>query len=96
MTKFVHIRQHDVFTGTVMPTGGITVAYNFDPETRVATYLDARCANHDHYNKKIGRKVTEGRLAKYGGTKVEVPEGLSVADRVVRHLLENKYGVEGL
>lgn len=91
MTKFVHIR-HYTWDGKVYAKGGHTIAYNFDPETRQAVYTEAKCNDRDHYNKKIGRAITGGRLAKHGGTQVQVPEDQRVADFIVRHLATTKYG----
>lgn len=91
MTKFVHVRNFE-WDGRLSPRGGVTIAYNFDPETRQASYYSAKCNDKDHYNKKIGRRITAGRLSKYGGTTLQVPEGQKVADFVTRHLMREKYG----
>lgn len=81
MTKFIHMR-------TPHPQGGFTIAYTFDPERRVAKFYAAKCADHEHYNKKIGRQVSEGRLIKKGyGEEITIPEGSSVVSTIVRHFV---------
>lgn len=82
MTKFIHLRKGTLF-GELSPKGGATIAYDFDPETRVVAFVAAQCSRDAHYNKKVGRAVSGGRLRKYGGEKLNVPEGSSVADTVL-------------
>lgn len=86
MTKFIHIRRSSLL-GELSPMGGLTVAYDFDPEARVVAFTTAKCNDREHYNKKVGRAVTEGRLSKYGGEKLNVPEGEHVTDIVLTHIL---------
>jgi len=83
MTKFVHVRNY-TWDGAVHPTGGHTIAYEYNPDTRVAAYAVAHCSPKDHYNKKIGRAVSSGRLGKSAAT-CNVPEGAHVADAITRH-----------
>lgn len=88
MTKFIHIRYTSLLDASPEPHGGLTIAYNFDPERRVAKFYIAKCNDHEHYNKKIGRQVAEGRLVKKGyGEEITIPEGQSVAATIVQYHL---------
>lgn len=84
MIKFIHIRR-GIGAG-LQEKGGITVAYDFDPGTRVATFAVAKCSLKDNYCKAIGRAVSTGRLLHRAGNSVRVPEGHSIARTVVASL----------
>ena len=64
--KFIHCRYKNA-DGSVMPTGGLTIAYNLNNEYKVVGWAAAKCHIKDHYNKHVGRAKAEGRLlsAKY-------------------------------
>lgn len=68
-----HERLYDDVTGKyrggekdvmVSPTGGVTYAELTDPNTGHVATAEARCNNHDHYNRKIGVKIALGRAWK--------------------------------
>jgi hypothetical protein len=65
---FIHIRdtsrvQRFWDTGeAISPTGGATIAVAYNPDIEAHAYAVALCSPKDNYNKKIGRKVAEGRL----------------------------------
>ena len=80
-TKFIHIRARRI-NGSVLEKGGITVAYDFDPYTRIARFAVAHCSKRDNYCKRIGRDVAQGRLL-FGNQQAVVPEGSSIAATIV-------------
>ena len=69
MPKFVHIRKIDEF-GTLLPTGGLTVAYSLVPWVGDNEYdivfNVAMCSVKDLYCHKTGREVAVERLNKTG------------------------------
>lgn len=55
--EFLHLRDK------TQCKGGITVAFEYDPETKSVTrYALSRCSDNDNYNKSIGRAISGGRL----------------------------------
>lgn len=70
---FVHIRRYakNKFGFTdVAHTGGWTIAARMvisEPVDKIV-YTVARCSDKDHFNRKIGRKIAEGRLLKRTGS----------------------------
>ena len=84
-TKFIHIRARRA-NGSVLEKGGTTVAYDFNPETRIAHFAVAYCSKRDNYCKRIGRDVASGRLKWPPADKVHIPEGQSVASTIVEAL----------
>lgn len=66
MPKFIHVRNFVEIEGTPFlmpnPCGGTTIAYSHDPSSGVVAYAYSRCHNKDHYNKKLGRAKSAGRL----------------------------------
>jgi hypothetical protein len=59
--KFVHCRNRDAL-GSIMPNGGLTIAFVTDADFKVVGYAAARCAPIDMFNKQIGRMKSSGRL----------------------------------
>ena len=59
--KFVHCRNKKN-DGSVMPNGGLTIAYVLNGAFKVVGFAAARCNPKDHYNKHIGRMKAAGRL----------------------------------
>jgi hypothetical protein len=92
--KFIHLRRRDPLWGFLEPTGGITVAYDIEPDGRVR-YVHAQCSNKDHYNKRIGRMVSTGRLANNGWTDQRgirhdaltfmKVEGVNIVEQILKH-----------
>lgn len=82
--KFIHIRP--VKFGKVTEAaekGGTTIAYDFDPVTRIALYSVAHCSKKDNYCKRIGRDVATGRLIQGNKHPVHVPEGSTVVSAII-------------
>ena len=57
--KYYHIRPQS-------GTGGTTIAYYLDHETKTVYYNVARCGPYDNFCYRIGRKIAAGRLDKHG------------------------------
>lgn len=70
--KYVHCRNTNK-DGSVMPHGGLTIAYVMNDAFKVVGFASAKCNVKDNYNKHVGRMKSAGRLlsAKYY---VDVPE----------------------
>lgn len=73
--KFVHLRQQeawvDIADGSVTyhpaPNGGVTIAYVMgadEGQTWQIDFATAQCSPRDNYNKKVGRAIARGRLAR--------------------------------
>lgn len=60
---FRHNRIKDV-GGQLSPLGGSTYAYIKDAQGKLLFGMFAFCSGKDHYNRKIGREVSFGRLCK--------------------------------
>jgi len=60
--RYIHLRERDIF-GCLRPTGGVTVAYDV-ADNGTVTYTHSECSWKDHYCKRIGRSVSQGRLEK--------------------------------
>lgn len=83
--KYIHLRRRDPFFGHLEPTGGITVAYDISPDNKVS-YAFSQCSNKDHYNRKIGRAVSSGRLENDIRTRVfDKVEGVNVVEQILKH-----------
>ena len=63
-TKYLHLRALDpvAATITVLPKGGMTVAYVVDDNKMVSGFAMAKCHSNDTYNKYFGRVKSTGRL----------------------------------
>ena len=63
-TKYLHLRKIDPVapTITVLPNGGMTVAYIVDDNKMVSGFAMAKCHSNDTYNKYYGRVKSTGRL----------------------------------
>ena len=89
-TKFIHIRSYRVngplLEHVINERGGTTIAYDFNPETRMASFAVAHCSKKDNYCKAIGRAIAGGRLKSVIYRFVHVPEGESVAQTIVDNL----------
>ncbi len=59
--KFIHCRNVSK-NGSVIPHGGLTVAYVLNESFKVVGWAAAKCSNLDVYNKTIGRMKAQGRL----------------------------------
>ena len=89
---FIHIRNHtyrqefgDWFPDGYAPTGGATIAVVYNPDLEVHIYAVALCNPKDNYNKKIGRKIAEGRLRTHPFV-LEFCETMSQAEEELRML----------
>ena len=63
--RFIHLRKYSDTQdrwGDVLPKGGLTIGYTIDDE--VVKYSVARCNDKDHFNKRVGRMICEGRMEK--------------------------------
>ena len=60
--KFIHCRNVSK-NGSVIPHGGLTVAYVLNESFKVVGWAAAKCSNKDVYNKQVGRMKSEGRLS---------------------------------
>lgn len=65
MCKFIHVRNKD--GDTILPNGGVTVAfdvqYGDDGSTTVFAAI-ARASLRDNFSRRLGRTIAAGRLAK--------------------------------
>lgn len=65
MCKFIHVRNK--IGDTILPTGGVTVAfdvkYEDDGSTTVLAAI-ARASLRDNFSRRLGRTIAAGRLAK--------------------------------
>ena len=77
--RFVHIRKHDIFD--LKPTGGITLAYELHGDRVV--FSASKCSDKDHYNKKIGRAVTTGRMEAGNYSAFKYDPTVNLASQVV-------------
>ena len=60
MNKFIHVREEK--DDRPLPTGGVTVDFDLNRDTNEVNYAYSRCHPNDHYNKKLGRAKSEGKL----------------------------------
>jgi len=60
-TKYIHCRNFKK-DGTMIPQGGMTVAYTLDDKFKVVGMAVAKCHSKDMYNKQVGRMKASGRL----------------------------------
>lgn len=58
--KFIHCRV--VRDGKIQPKGGLTIAYVLNDTFKVVGYAAAKCHERDHYNKRVARAKSAGRL----------------------------------
>jgi hypothetical protein len=58
--KYIHLRHQ--YDGLIMPTGGMTIAYDIDQDR--VFYAVARCSVKDNFCRRIGRTVASGRWDK--------------------------------
>lgn len=58
--KYIHLRPR--YDGFLMPTGGVTIAYDVDGDH--AFYAVARCSVKDNFCKRTGRAIASGRWHK--------------------------------
>lgn len=59
--KYIHCRNVDG-DGSVMPHGGLTIAYTLNPAFKVVGWAAAKCNIKDTYNKHVGRAKSAGRM----------------------------------
>lgn len=82
MVKYIHLRVYDEAHGGPLSKGGITFAYDIQGDQ--IRYTMSKCNDKDHYNKKIGRAIASGRLAKgIGVTVLLAKEGHTATERVL-------------
>jgi len=64
MTNFIHMRYTTEVNGEpeIDGRGGLTIAYQLDPESSSLRIGYAKCSRVDLYNKRRGRDIAEGRL----------------------------------
>jgi len=82
--NYLHIR-HYTPEGKMDPRGGFTVAFERNPvDSTMLHFAMAKCSKKDVYNKKRGRQVAEGRLAKRRHLMtVMIPEGKRPVEALV-------------
>lgn len=87
--RFIHVRAYEhALSLDPHPCGGITIAYDINGDT--ISYATARCADKEHYNKKIGRMVAGGRLAAERGiVKLLVEQGRTATNTIVSHFADH-------
>lgn len=63
--KYYHLRltYYENSNKTIDPKGGTTVAIMELEDKKIVTI--AKCSNKDNFSKKLGRKITSGRMAKH-------------------------------
>lgn len=89
--RYIHLRYYDEPHEAPHPKGGFTIA--FDASSEAVTYVVAKCADADHYNKSIGRAITEGRFAKGKGLVHFERNALApLISQVVEHAVKNLRG----
>jgi hypothetical protein len=92
MIKFAHFRNlQDTWGGQeVSIKGGYTACYEevqTSETARTLAFTLAKCNNHENFNKKIGRAVSEGRLkAGKGVQTLQLEEGQSAYDAILETL----------
>lgn len=59
--KYIHCRNINQ-DGSVMPHGGLTIAYVLNKSFKVVGWAAAKCCNKDNFNKHVGRMKAAGRL----------------------------------
>lgn len=58
--RYIHLRNR--YDGYLMPTGGMTIAYDVDGDR--VFYAVAQCSVKDNFSRRIGRRVASGRWHK--------------------------------
>jgi hypothetical protein len=64
--RFIHLRKYAQkfrLCDEILPKGGTTIGYVIDGEN--VKYSISRCNDKDHFNKRIGRLICEGRMKKH-------------------------------
>lgn len=64
---YMHFRHYN-YEGDLQPKGGLTLAYQLiyeNEEIAGIAYALALCNSKDHYNKRIGKLISGGRIAKF-------------------------------
>jgi hypothetical protein len=93
-TRYIHLRRRHPFFGHLESTGGVTVAYDVDPDGTVR-YAWSQCHMKEHYFKKRGRGISSSRLSKgewteRGGKHYTVRtfqrvEGVNIVEQILTH-----------
>lgn len=96
-TKYIHLRGHYLSEGEVPdPCGGATIAFRQIEEiedVKQIEYYIAKCYYKDHFNKKLGRLISGGRLNK-GQGKILNNKDVKDNKSIVKALIEEFYQSE--
>jgi|ERR1700676_4411078 len=92
--KFIHLRRRDPFFGHLEPKGGVTVAYDVDPNGTIR-YAWTKCRDNEHYCKKDGRDEASKRLVRgvwtdkkkkrYDVKTFPKVEGINLVEQILNH-----------
>jgi len=92
--KYIHLRAYNP---NLLPKGGATIAYSTMPardewqkEVVKVMFTMAKCAPRDHFCKKLGRIIANGRADKGVISVIELPAGLPRYE-LRKILVENYY-----
>ena len=93
--KFIHLRCATEDQG-LLPKGGATIGYSladgrdeFQADVVRLHFVIAKCSPQDHFNKRLGRIICEGRMDAGQDTFMDIPRGLR-RDQI-RELLAEQY-----
>ena len=84
--KFIHLRNENE-ERHLHPKGGITIGYDVT-KNDVIEYAVAKCGPRDHYCRKIGAKICEGRF-KVGQIKRIPFQAERMVDYIVSHVQQD-------
>lgn len=93
--KYIHLRGYYISEGKDPdPCGGATIAFS-KTEAGDIEYCIAKCYYKDHFNKKIGRLISSGRLNKNQGKILPLKEEDRTQHKnIVKALIEEFYLAE--
>ncbi len=88
-TKYIHLRAH--ISDALLPKGGCTIGYVIeeDGESDKIHYTLAKCNPKDHFCKRLGRIIANGRMDIGEFQTLEIPKGLPRFE--LRKILVEKY-----
>ena len=91
--KFIHLRAYQAKNSNpyLLPKGGATIGYTVEEngESDKVLYVLAKCSPKDHFCKRIGRSIVEGRIDIGEFQTLEIPKGLPRFE--LRKILAEKY-----
>ena len=93
--KYIHLRAYYAAEGNIPDAcGGATIAYKARSLEEVE-YFIAKCYHKDHFNKKLGRLISSGRLIKGMGVILKNVD-VAVNSTIVKEIIEKYYQSEEL